>query len=97
METSYDKLNDTTTKEDYSQPGFEQIFMADHRALAVGSYEAPLPDTLPEPSTRKIYHSMSGFHGNAGGVLCHFEGGDILKPKVIGLCEEPTLILFLIR
>ena len=97
METSYDKLNDTTTNEDYSQLCLERIVIADHRALAVGSYEAPLSNTLPEPKTHKIYYNMSGFHGNAGGMVCHFEGGDVLKPKVIGLCEEPTLILFLTR
>ncbi len=98
--TLYNKVNDIATKADDSQPRFESMFMADHRALAVGSFEKIVEDPKDlrtKPRTRKIYHNMSGFYGHSGGMVCHFEGGDILKPKVIGLCEEPTLILFLTR
>ena len=77
------------------QPRFEKMFMADHRALAVGSFEKMLDNERTEPRTSKMYHNMSGFLGNSGGMVCHFEGGDILRPKVIGLCEEPFLALFL--
>ncbi len=98
--TLYNKVNDIATKADDSQPRFESMFMADHRALAVGSFEKIVEDPKDlrtEPRTRKIYHNMSGFYGYSGGMVCHFEGGDVLKPKVIGLCEESTLTLFLTR
>ena len=84
----YDKVRTSLSVWDDSEPRFEQIFMADHRALAVGSFTKIPDDGNTNTKTTKIYHNMNGFLGNSGGMVCHFQGADKSKPKVIGLCKE---------
>lgn len=32
-------------------------------------------------------HTISGFYGLSGSMICLFQDNDIKRPKVIGLCE----------
>ncbi|KAM0797031.1 hypothetical protein BDR22DRAFT_864551 [Usnea florida] len=71
-------------------PEFEDLFKENFRALAVGAYVSmtiPQGDPRKEftAKTRKMLHTISGYHQNSGSMICHFENGDISKPKVIGL------------
>ena len=77
-------------------PVFEDMFHADHRALAVGHYVAMAVDKensseRPTMRTCKMLHDISGFHQNSGGMLCHFGKGKISSPEVIGMCKKLRL------
>ena len=85
-----------------SLPVFEDMFHNDQRALAVGQYVSMTsPDSNKleafQRKTRTMFHNISSFHQNSGGMLCHFSKGQISSPKVIGMCKKLPLDPFFSR
>ncbi len=79
---------------------YDSLFILNQRGLAVGEVCEPTLEELipdgrlkryrPEPYGQLARHTVSGFLGCSGGMMCHFKDNDMNVPQVIGICKCTT-------
>ncbi|KAI9702936.1 MAG: hypothetical protein M1836_008150 [Candelina mexicana] len=89
-------------KSQEAYPTFQEIYEPDRRAIAVGRLLNPglkesswracshqKISSLPaEPVTITMRHTISGFYGCSGGMICWFKDNDINHPVVVGILAK---------